>query len=615
MKNILYRIALVSLLPLSFLSCSSDKDMNLSLRGVEGYTISAGIGAGNSSQSRVDFTYNAGLDLTWNASDKIDIYSGSVSSATKSSPAFSLKDGIGKASGTFANGTLNGLPTNGSSTTLYAYVEQSNVNMDEAASTVNVDFTGQDGTLAAAGSRNVMFASYPSFTANDLKTFSLDFANKMAMVKVSVNLPVGGTATVNLYNKDLSTGVTNKLYSNVVLDATSCALKSGTQSDYLSATVNAKEGANAIYLCLYPQDIIGLYVTISVGGSFYSAVLSSGEKTLEASKLYSYAPYINTPLRYMKSTKSSPAYLVVGSSDFSESQLGAGGLFENLAKKAIDHMFSVEPYKTLKDYFTVYILPAPGSSFGYTFKYTTTNNSSINSTTASNYIISKIPEITQSNINNTALNLIENANTYFGLTYVTSYTGFSVATEGYGNGRTWYWSPSYAKGNTYTHGDYTYVFLHEFGGHGVGRLGDEYWNGTTAYSGTKVASEHAWSYPFSKNIYDANTGAYWDHMIGTTGKTFSLEGYFEGGFASYATGVWRPELVSVMIDNRPYFNAYSRELIYRRILGIAGETFDYDTFYAQQSSVTDPNTRAADTGTLPAGAEVVEMPQSPVILK
>ncbi len=48
-----------------------------------------------------------------------------------------------------------------------------------------------------------------------------------------------------------------------------------------------------------------------------------------------------------------------------------------------------------------------------------------------------------------------------------------------------------------------------------------------------------------------------------------------------------------MIDNRPYFNTWSRILIVRRILEKAGETFDLDAF-REKDVMFDPVRPAAD---------------------
>ena len=48
-------------------------------------------------------------------------------------------------------------------------------------------------------------------------------------------------------------------------------------------------------------------------------------------------------------------------------------------------------------------------------------------------------------------------------------------------------------------GDWRNTFLHEFCGHGFGRLGDEYWNGTTYSTGTQITGQD-WALPVRLNI-------------------------------------------------------------------------------------------------------------------
>jgi hypothetical protein len=115
---------------------------------------------------------------------------------------------------------------------------------------------------------------------------------------------------------------------------------------------------------------------------------------------------------------------------------------------------------------------------------------------------------------------------------------------------------------------------------------DEYWydnNKTYTTSDTSIENDHNGTYPFGKNIVtvgEAATSYFWDHMIPSigTGTTFTKEGRSYEGGGLYGKGTYRPEQISVMDDNRLYFNAYSRELIVTRILSLAGETFDYETF-------------------------------------
>ena len=67
----------------------------------------------------------------------------------------------------------------------------------------------------------------------------------------------------------------------------------------------------------------------------------------------------------------------------------------------------------------------------------------------------------------------------------------------------------------------------------------------------------------------------------------------EGG-CLYEFGVWRPEYISCMEDNRPYYNAPSREAIVRRIMRASGKTFNMEDFISKdkiRSEKGAPQTR------------------------
>ena len=127
-------------------------------------------------------------------------------------------------------------------------------------------------------------------------------------------------------------------------------------------------------------------------------------------------------------------------------------------------------------------------------------------------------------------------------------------------------------------GDWLNTFIHEFGGHGFGRLADEYWN--TTYKEPGAIAGHSYTVPYSLNV----TGIYgeypWqadlldnlDEWIARN-PDYARIGIYHGGNVSLYYR-WRSEKTSCMIDNRPYFSTWQRILIVRRILEKAGETFD-----------------------------------------
>lgn len=69
-------------------------------------------------------------------------------------------------------------------------------------------------------------------------------------------------------------------------------------------------------------------------------------------------------------------------------------------------------------------------------------------------------------------------------------------------------------------------------------------------------------------------------------------GVFEGGFADYAYGIWRPTENSLMNNAGTGFNAPCREAIYKRVNELADDSFvyDYEAFVAFDRPSWDENT-------------------------
>lgn len=129
--------------------------------------------------------------------------------------------------------------------------------------------------------------------------------------------------------------------------------------------------------------------------------------------------------------------------------------------------------------------------------------------------------------------------------------------------------------------DFTGLVRHEAGGHGFGRLADEY-----SYEGTGVIPRYV-----VDNYKSLQTLTHAYMNVDFTGnpeevlwKGFLLDerylaeglGVFEGA-CTYEAGAWRPSPTSIMVDNEGCFNAPSREAIYYRIHKLAyGREWEYD---------------------------------------
>ena len=127
------------------------------------------------------------------------------------------------------------------------------------------------------------------------------------------------------------------------------------------------------------------------------------------------------------------------------------------------------------------------------------------------------------------------------------------------------------------------VVSHEGGGHGFGRLLDEY-----RYTQSELPSDiksqiKSWRsrdpyYGYNIDITGDRSQVHWAHYFDRPG--YEAVDMFEGA-CLYYYGAWRPEYISCMEDNRPYYNAPSREAIVRRIMKSSGKTFNMDDFIAK----------------------------------
>lgn len=136
--------------------------------------------------------------------------------------------------------------------------------------------------------------------------------------------------------------------------------------------------------------------------------------------------------------------------------------------------------------------------------------------------------------------------------------------------------------------EYKDVMLHEMG-HAYGKLWDEYAGNPDPYpEDSKAFVIRYWEqYEWCANIDFTNDHSKikWKQFIGI--PKYSGVGAFEGA-SRHMKGVWRPEVLSIMrSSNYLYFNAPSREQLYKRTMILSGSTYSFEEFVAQDN-VTPP---------------------------
>lgn len=280
----------------------------------------------------------------------------------------------------------------------------------------------------------------------------------------------------------------------------------------------------------------------------------------------------------------------------------AEGKYLDAINEAIGYFFAVEPYKTYRDYFNVYTVfgLSPDSGVG---DVNTIREAKFGSAYALGGIAPdeqicfeyacKAPTVTEDRINRTLITLIENTADYGGITYM------------WGDGSAIACCPMSEDVYPY---DFRGLVQHEAGGHGFGKLGDEYiYHNDFIQSCTCLCCPHVEEFNANKsrgwyenlsltgNMYDVP----WSHLIFDP-QYSNLVDIYEGGYM-HMRGVFRSEPNSCMNNNIPYFSAISREAIVKRIKEYAGESYSFEEF--KSLDVLDASTAGGETRSISSALE------------
>ena len=292
---------------------------------------------------------------------------------------------------------------------------------------------------------------------------------------------------------------------------------------------------------------------------------------------------------------------------YNAKDISEGKLIENVTE-AYGHFFDIEPYKTYKDYFNVYtavsVSPESGVGSVNTIIYNKFNTTAKGGVTLSgrngesdfNYIMKYICDsgkVDSEDLNQTLVMMIPNTYDYGGICYMWD-EGFAIA---------------YCPMSNYGYPlDFRGVVQHEAGGHGFGKLGDEYiYHNAFIDACDCTCCGHVFEFNMAKakGWYDnlSLTGKMsevpWNHLIFHE-KYSKFVDIFEGGFM-HNRGVYRSEQNSCMNNDIPYYSTISRESIVKRIMAYAGEEFSFEDFVANdvvEVEMTEIETKAFDGGYL-----------------
>ncbi len=276
--------------------------------------------------------------------------------------------------------------------------------------------------------------------------------------------------------------------------------------------------------------------------------------------------------------------IVITGDAFSDREMVSGGTFEKAAKQAAADLFSVEPYKSMKNRFNVYFVKAVSKHEEYFNGCSTAFEGVFGYGSAVGGDDKKVLEYAQkavgsSKMDNVAVLVLMNSLRKGG----TCYMNYPVDKSVFAGGSSVCWIPY--KDVTVTGGvsALASTVVHELGGHGIAKLADEYAyrdQGMISAEEVELTKKEQNNYSWYLNVDFTSDPkkVKWSQFIGD--KNFSSEniGVYEGGF-TFWSGVWRPTEQSVMNDNFNHstFNAPCRSLVYTRIMKLSeGSSWKYD---------------------------------------
>ena len=262
-----------------------------------------------------------------------------------------------------------------------------------------------------------------------------------------------------------------------------------------------------------------------------------------------------------KATKGQGIDLVFVGEGYTDKDLEDDEQFNWLMGKALNQFFTYEPYRSMQDRFNVYAVKAvsPNSEF-----YGNAVHAIDEDVAKAFEYASKVPDLIPNRPMHVCVIYKEDIGkrSYCNLLEDNSFVCYAM--DGVSN-----------------------VLNHEAGGHGFGKLLDEYveYTGLALPEENKAEMDNQWTtLGWGANIdWRSNpTEVKWAKFINDARYADERIGTYEGSYL-YQFGAYRPTENSMMRYNDSPFNAPSREEIYKRVMKESeGEswTYDYETFIA-----------------------------------
>ena len=262
-----------------------------------------------------------------------------------------------------------------------------------------------------------------------------------------------------------------------------------------------------------------------------------------------------------KHTKGPGIPIVLTADGFSD-RMYTDGYFDKIVNMAVEAFFDEEPYRTFRDYFDVYSVAAVSKNelIAYDLAFETTFSNwgpsggiQCNEDKVNEYIL-KVPELQGNSSNAVGILLVNKNNGCVGpFAYPFYENGYALCVVGAGD---------------------LDNLKHEAGGHGFGKLADEYYR-NEPYTGNLYEECH--QYGWYLNIDDTNdpTQVLWKDFLNDSYYQNEGIGIYQGALFN---NLYKSTIESIMLNGTNGFNPPSRWAIYQRIKKLAGEDYTFEDF-------------------------------------
>ena len=276
----------------------------------------------------------------------------------------------------------------------------------------------------------------------------------------------------------------------------------------------------------------------------------------------------------------------------------ASGQYLKDMQDEVEYFFGIEPFKTYRNYFNIYTAFPVSTESGVgsinTIRYNRFNTTFTGGVGLKcdydemfSYVLNA-PTVTRDNLCQSLIIVIPNSTDYGGITQMwedgTAIAFCPKSTYGY---------PLDSRG----------VIQHEAGGHGFGKLGDEYiyhnafidaCGCTCCGHVDAILGAQSLGWFDNLSITGKTNQVPWSHLIYDP-RYSDIVDIYEGGYM-HSRGVFRSEQNSCMNNDIPYYSTISRESIVKRIKRYAGEEYSFEEFVANDKrDVNIMETRSTDT--------------------